>query len=161
MKGSLRKKEIWCQHNLYHFSPALAAVCQISGQQTFSCKNADFQLLSFEGKLHLLLATAWFCFAGQAAGPGDSCPLASNIFMGTSVLLGGYLATTNLFCSVLAASSSHPLCWLRLVAPLHESGSSLDRRQLGRERGGYYWGKLQGSKIGIEAGLAFWKQVKR
>ena len=69
----LRKKSIWWQHNLYYFSPALAAVFQISGQQIFSCKNTDFHLLSFT-----LLGAAccsswwkWFILGSEAAWQGE------------------------------------------------------------------------------------------
>ena len=139
--------------------------------------NTDFFLLSTKSKLIHLLSTTWFTLPVRRLGERDQR------HKGREITFGCILATINLVgtaAAFLLASKVEAtwdstgyrillfsvLLFPSLILHLVGWGSLLlfektvhPWRQLGKEREAHCWGKLQGSKKGIQAEPTIWEQV--
>ena len=139
--------------------------------------NTNFFLLSTKSKLIHLLSNTWFTLPVRRLGMRDQS------HKGREITFGCILATVNLVGTIAATylvikepanqdpTGNRILEFLILLLPslpLYLVGCGLlllfektvhPWHQLGKEREAHCWGKLQGSKKGIQAELTIWEQV--
>ena len=132
--------------------------------------DTDFYLLSTKDKLIHLLSTTWFTVPVRRMEERDQRHKGRETFF--ALLLAGI----NLVGTLAALTITHDGVWffgtLVTCLPsffLYLAGCGLlfyfeksvhPWRDLGKERESHCWGKLQGTKRGIEAELTLWEQVK-
>ena len=130
--------------------------------------DTDFFLLSTKSKLVHLLSTTWFTLPVRRMGERDQR------HKGRELTFGCILAAINLVGTSAAYCLARDFGWEGLAHHLHTIliphlvGCGLlllfektlhPWRQLGKERERQCWGKLQGSKRGIEVEPTIWEQV--
>ena len=130
--------------------------------------DTDFFLLSTKSKLVHLLSTTWFTLPVRRMGERDQR------HKGRELTFGCILAAINLVGTSAAYCLARDFGWEGLAHHLHTIliphlvGCGLlllfektlhPWRQLGKERERRCWGKLQGSKRGIEVEPTIWEQV--
>ena len=137
--------------------------------------KTNFWLLSTKDKLIHLLSTTWFTVPTRRMGDRDqqhketffALLLAGLNIVGTSA---AFLDGVTQFSLTHPSKYSIISCWLAVFPPIlfHLAGWGLvylfektvhPWRHLGKERESHCWGKLQGTKRGIEAEPTFWDQV--
>ena len=128
--------------------------------------NTDFYLLSTNDKLIHLLSTTWFTVPVRRMEERDQRHKGREAFF--SLLLAGInLVGTWAALTMTYGVREHDICLQSLFLYLVGCGllfyfekSVHPWRDLGKERESHCWGKLQGTKRGIEAELTLWEQVK-
>ena len=128
--------------------------------------DTDFYLLSTKDKLIHLLSTTWFTVPVRRMEERDQRHKGRETFF--ALLLAGInLVGTWAALTMTYGVREHDICLQSLFLYLVGCGllfyfekSVHPWRDLGKERESHCWGKLQGTKRGIEAELTLWEQVK-
>ena len=141
--------------------------------------KTDFWLLSTKDKLIHLLSTTWVTLPVRRMGDRDQRHKGRETFF--ALLLAGINLVGTVTAAVLALTYQYEgesyfitakvILFLIVMIPsflFHLAGCGLlllfektvhPWRHLGKERESHCWGKLQGTKRGIEAELTLWEQV--
>ena len=129
--------------------------------------NTDFYLLSTKDKLIHLLSTTWFTVPVRRMEERDQRHKGRETFFAlllAGINLVGTLATLAMILHYYRVLLLTALCILLFflagcVLLLLFEKTVHPWRDLGKERERHCWGKLQGTKRGIEAEPTIWNQV--